>query len=726
MVGLNAEPSDLARSPCRLDERHAHRMAENEKPILQQRASSQPSPSIALFLRLVAASALVWGAFALYAGSVQLPLLYDDAPTVWRLAERSLLSNFALPRTLAAGEYRPAATTLWLLTRDLFGWFYAPVLHMWNVWAHTLNVALVVVLAARLARAIGWREPTFPLLVGALFAAFPFSYQAVLWAGALYHPIATTAGLMALLAYVRWRDGRSGAWLGMSATALLVACISHEAGFVFGLYLLGIESLLAWRSRSRFRRAAVLACALALAYPILYQLTLVTIWSEGNYFENGNDAAAILYKLAYFGQGMIAWMLTLVRPASGAMLQQLIAFALGLLAAGLALGLAVLWRTRVLGLGLLALAWWIIGIAPAVFLLDPNYTSDAPRLMYLPSVGVALFWGAVIAGAMRLAGGRRWRLVPPALAASFVLWCIPFILVRIAETQRLAPVFQAIDQDLRQSKPGEAFLLINAPFVSLPAQQAFLFGREGMHLWEVDGPDGQLWGPVWKWAGSVSGVQRETLALRHLPSITARDEYEEADKSFTTGAPFKYGLFGRAVDDAQLQDAILAANYIYRFDYDPPGLRAQRIGRLAPATAPAAAPLAWLSIGASNASATLESAVAERCGAFVQLHLVWSDVRNLPDSTGVFVHGHDAHGLQTLVADADPLGGLVPLDRIPPDLRIFETRTIFVPPGVDVYSLRLGAYLRASLQRYRAYRPDGSEWPANEIPVPVADDACLG
>lgn len=701
-------------------------MAENDRPILQQRAPSQPSPSIALFLRLVVVSTLVCGAFALYAGAVQLPLLYDDAPTVWRLAERSLLSNFALPRTLAAGEYRPAATTLWLLTHDLFGWFYAPVLHMWNVWAHTLNVALVIVLTARLARATGWCGLVFPLLTGAWFAAFPFSYQAVLWAGALYHPIATAAGLTTLLAYMRWRDGRSRAWLGMSAVALLVACISHEAGFVFGLYLLGIESFLAWRGRSRFRCAAVLAGTLALAYPILYRLTLVTIWSAGNYFERSNDAAAILYKLAYFAQGMIAWMLTLVRPASGATLQQLIAFALGLLAAGLAFGLAVLWRTRALGLGLLALAWWIIGIAPAVTLLDTSYTSDAPRLMYLPSVGIALFWGAVITGVTRLASGRCWRWIPPLLAASFVLWRTPFILARIVETQRLTPALQAIDRDLHQSKPGETFLLINAPFVSLPAQQTFLFGREGMHLWEVDSPDGRSWGPVWKWAGSVSGVKRETLALRHPPSITARDSYEEADKSFTAGVPFKYGLFGRAVDDAQLRDAILAADYIYRFDYDPPGLRAQRIGRIAPMTAPAAASLARLSIGGSDAGVTLESAAAERCGAFVQLHLVWSDVRDLPSPTGVFVHGHDAHGLQTLVADADPLGGLVPLDRIPSSLRILETRTIFVPPDVEVHTLRLGAYLRESLRRYQAYKPNGGEWPANEISVPIGDDVCLG
>ncbi|PJF47068.1 MAG: hypothetical protein D6709_09315 [Chloroflexi bacterium] len=703
-------------------------MAYKDKPILQQRVPSQPSPSIAIFLRLVATSALTFGAFALYAGAVQLSLLYDDAPTVWRLAERSLISNFALPRTLAAGEYRPAATTLWLLTRDLFGWFYGPVLHMWNVWAHTLNTALVIALAARLGRAIGWRGLAFPLLAGALFAAFPFSYQAVLWAGALYHPVATAAGLAALLAYARWRDGCNGIWLSMSATALLVACISHEAGFVFGFYLLGVELLLARRRRSRLRRAAMLACAfaLALAYPILYQLTVVTIWSEGNYFERSNDIPAILYKLAYFAQGMIAWMLAITRPAPGTTLQQHIVLALGLLVAELALGLAVLWRARALSLGLWALAWWIIGIAPAVMLLDASYTSDAPRLMYLPSVGVALFWGVVVAGAMHLVRHRRWQLVLPSLATSFVLWCVPFILIRIAETQRLAPALQAIDRDLRQSKPSDTFLLINAPFVSLPAEQTFLFGREGMHLWEVDGPDGQSWGPVWKWAGSVSGIRRETLALRHPPSITARDGYEEADKSFTTGTPFKYGLFGRAVDDAQLQDAILAANYIYRFDYDPPGLRARQIGRIEPMTTLAAAPLARLVIGGGSAGATLEFAAAERCGALVQLHLVWSDVRNLPRPTGVFVHGHDGQGLQTLIADADPVGGLVPLDRIPSGLRIFETRAIFVPPGVDVDTLRLGAYLRESLQRYQALKPDGGEWPANEIVVPIADDVCLG
>ena len=665
------------------------------------------------------------GAFTLYAGAAQLPLLYDDAPTIWRLAERSLISNFALPRTLAAGEYRPGATTLWLLTRDLFSWFYGPLLHLWNVWAHTLNTALVIALAVRLGRAVGLRGLVFPAIAGALFATFPFSYQAVLWAGALYHPIATAAGLTALLAYVRWRDGRSAVWLVVSALALLVACLSHEAGFVFGLYLLGLELLLARRAGERPRRTAALACAAALAYPIVYQLTLVTIWSEGNYFERLNTPAAFVHKLAYFAQGLIAWMLMLVRPAADGTLTQRYAIALGLLAVGLVFGLVVLWRARWLGLGLFALVWWVIGIAPAVGLLDTSYTSDAPRLMYLPSAGIALFWAAVIAGLMRLIPGRRSRLAPAAFAAAFTLWCTPFILGRIAETQRLTPALAAIDRDLRQSRPGDRFLLINAPFVSLPAEPTFLFGREGMHLWEVDGPDGQSWGPLWKWAGSVSGVKRDTLALRHPASITSRDSYEEADKSFTVGQPFKYGLFGRAVDDAQLRDAILSANYIYRFDYDPPGLRARRIGRIEPMGAVASAPIARLVVDANGASATLEAATADRCGERVQLHLVWSDVRNVTQPTSIFVHGHDAQGWQTLIADADLIGGAIALDQVPAGLRIFETRELIVPAGVDVQALRIGAYLRASQRRYQAFKPDGSEWPANEIVIPIEEDRCM-
>ncbi len=664
------------------------------------------------------------GAFGLYAGAIRLPLLYDDAPTIWRLVERTMLSNFTLPHTLAAVEYRPGATTLWLITRDLFGWFHGPLLHMWNVWAHALNTALVIALAARLGRAAGWRGPAFPLLSGALFASFPFSYQAVLWAGALYHPIAAAAGLTALLVYLRWRDNHTGIWLGVSGAALLIACISHEAGFVFGLYLFGIELLLARRSQERPRRTAVLICALTLTYPILYQLTLVTVWSEGNYFERNSDLEAIIYKLAYFAQGMIAWMLAVARPARDADLQQKVALACDLLIASLMLGMLVLRRVRAPDLGLLALGWWGVSIAPAVALLDASYTSDAPRLMYLPSVGIALFWSAVVTGTMQLSRKRWQRAVPVVLAAAFVLWCMPFILARIAETQRLTPALEAIDQDLRQSEPNETFLLINAPFVSLPAQQTFLFGREGMHLWEVDGPDGRSWGPVWKWAGSVSGIRRETLALRHAASIAAavRDGYEEADKSFTTGAPFKYGVFGRAVDDARLQDAILAANYIYRFDYDSPGIRARRIGRIEPMGAPAARPLARLV--ADDAGATLEAAVADRCGELVHLHLIWSDVHDMRRPTGVFVHGYDARGLQTLIADADLIGGLVPLERISSGLRVFETREIHIPPDIEVHSLHLGTYFRDSLQRYRAFGSDGSEWPANEVVIPIADDWC--
>src|SRR5262249_28056255 len=125
----------------------------------------------------------------LYRDVLHYAFMYDDGLDLARGETRSVLS------LLTSGEgafyYRPLPFLLWkglpaLLGRyDLF-WFHLPPLLL-----HGLNAYLVY----RLARGLRLGPPT-ALLSALLFVVFPFNYQVVPWAGALFHPLVTALVLL--------------------------------------------------------------------------------------------------------------------------------------------------------------------------------------------------------------------------------------------------------------------------------------------------------------------------------------------------------------------------------------------------------------------------------------------------------------------------------------------------------------------------------------------------
>src|SRR6266542_1300780 len=98
--------------------------------------------------RMIVMGAVLLVVFVVYAPSVRLMLLDDDAVIIPAIAGRNLLSIF-VNNGIVDVAYRPLSYALWLLVRDLFGWFIPGLLHMWNVWLHILNMALVSALATR-------------------------------------------------------------------------------------------------------------------------------------------------------------------------------------------------------------------------------------------------------------------------------------------------------------------------------------------------------------------------------------------------------------------------------------------------------------------------------------------------------------------------------------------------------------------------------------------------
>jgi hypothetical protein len=338
------------------------------------------------------------------------------------------------------------------------------------------------------------------------------------------------------------------------------------------------------------------------------------------------------------------------------------------------------------------LGWWLVAVAPSLLLLAPNYVLVSPRLMYVSSVGVALFYGALTAAVLRVLRRSTLRMAMLVLVALILAWCAVYVGDWVDEVSRYPAALRVIYDDMRVSNPEARVLLVNAPWWLTPAVPPFLVGTESLSLYHPN------------LLASVDNTPRPEQYVRHDISLTHGDRYA-------------YVIVGDAVDDSGLRTAILRSNYVYRFDYDSPGLRVRRLGVVS-LDADRGRMLAHLSRG--NMQVTLSGASARACGDRLWLDLAWSDVEGMSEPVAIFVHGLDAQGEQVLSADRDLLEGYLPLDQVPPSVAVAETRLItLTPSAATVVTLSVGAYSRMDVQRFAATHADGRPWEGDAVPIPV-------
>ena len=122
-----------------------------------------------------------------------------------------------------------------------------------------------------------------------------------------------------------------------------------------------------------------------------------------------------------------------------------------LLLATLAVGLWLLRRARFASFGVLAVALWVASAFPLALVLGAAYVIDAPRLNYVPSIGIALFWGALFA-----VGWQRFDT--PAARTTIVIflllpqaWSIQYILARQTQAERFSAAINVIARDLQHT-----------------------------------------------------------------------------------------------------------------------------------------------------------------------------------------------------------------------------------------------------------------------------------
>ncbi|HLH22625.1 MAG TPA: hypothetical protein VK066_08885 [Chloroflexota bacterium] len=428
------------------------------------------APTTAAWLRAalvpVALLAAVW---ALYGDALGYAFMYDDGIDLARGEQRSVLS------LLTSGEgafyYRPLPFIIWKAMHAALGRYDPFWFHLLPLLLHALNAWLLY----RMARTLGLGAVA-ALVAAGLFVTFPFHYQVVPWAGALFHPLVTALMLGALLTYREARCRRSVGWLGVSLACGLLALFTQEYAVTLGVLVAGLELWL-WRQRAvaHPRPYALLYLGLAGAFALWW--VAVPKWPRAfavdgvSLVRNGlMFLQALLWPLA------IAW-----RWAPPALLVRPEAAVAGAAALALPGAVALYARRRALGWLALALGWVAVTALPVWATLPWQYVEDGARLYYLPSVGIALAWGGLAALVPR---HGHARLLGRALVVALCLWAVAqsvaFLAPRRAMYAEGTALLRAAVARASAAPVGGTVLFVNLPAWEAPDWPAFPLGNTGV------------------------------------------------------------------------------------------------------------------------------------------------------------------------------------------------------------------------------------------------------
>ena len=327
-----------------------------------------------------------------YLPSLADPFLFDDYTHLSNSARRSwgqMLTN-SLYVHLATDDFffRPLGyISYWLDYRwagdESFRW------HLWNVMVHGLNSVLVYALGRqlRLSRIAA-------LFAGLIFAVDASHAEVTGWVAARFDLLAFLFSLCALLALNRFVDVRKSIWLVAMGVATLFAVLSKEAAFCLPLWALCVIPFRRPAAVSIAKMAGIMAgvCAITFFYRHWFlggiggyqtQYGTPTIFN----FHLLGTPNALLFRM----WGLLLFPLNWSAPPG---IWLTLALTLMLVVLALLLTVARANRARLLG----SLGFVLAAALPVQHLLLIGPDLAGARVLYLPTLGIALFWGVLLDG----------------------------------------------------------------------------------------------------------------------------------------------------------------------------------------------------------------------------------------------------------------------------------------------------------------------------------------
>ena len=332
----------------------------------------------------------------------------------------------------ATQRYYPLVhSTFWLIQR---AWGQdALAYHVVNIVLHALSALLAAAILGRLGVRWYW-------MAGLVFALHPVHVESVAWVTELKNVLSGAFYLAAMLAYLRFDEGRSRRLYACSLALFVLALLSKTVTATLPAALLVVF----WWQRGvlRLRRDAL---PLAPFFGLGLGAAALTAWMERTFI----GARGATFEASWIERGLIAgrafwfYLSKLLWPSDLAFIyprwdvRQDVAWQYLFPIAAAAL-FAALWRWRTRTRAPLAAALFFAGtLVPALGFIDVfpfRYSFVADHFQYLASLGVI----ALVCGSLGHLAATRGRARAPVAAAVAVALCVPLAALTWRQSSRFA------------------------------------------------------------------------------------------------------------------------------------------------------------------------------------------------------------------------------------------------------------------------------------------------
>ncbi len=351
--------------------------------------------------------------------------------------------------------FRPALQLFYIV--DYTAWGLSPIgYHITNLTLHLLTSFLVFILMWQLIR-----ERLAAAIAGLLFAIMPIHVEAVSWFAAHADGFGTLWYLIAMVFFVLFRRRARWLYLTISIIAMLFSLLVKEVAVTVPLMFAVFDFLY---SRDIFRRWGWRAFA-----PHALALIVVGGYLAARTVYLGSlesSLTAPLLQWDYFSQ---LFVLGMVDPFFTDMTGELRWALVGI-------GLLVMWFFRGQRTVWFGAIWSVVTVFPS--LLSVNATLF-DRYLYLPSIGIALVLGTILAfSSNRVSLPLR---TVPFIALGIVLFVYSTGLYsRNAEWARAAQITQVVTEQMQSAHPtlpsDARLVFVNVP-VLVGGRQMQAFGN---------------------------------------------------------------------------------------------------------------------------------------------------------------------------------------------------------------------------------------------------------
>jgi hypothetical protein len=349
-------------------------------------------------MTLIAVTLLVIGATVPYLTAVGGQFVIDDAPLVVNgasLSEGGSISAALTQPSFGRAVYRPLWRVGFAVQRELFD-LDPRGYHVVSILLHALCSVLLFFLLLRLLE----ENSTLPAFLGALmFSVHPVHVEAVAWISAVGHVQATALCLLALLGYLEWR--KKPRWMLLIGSILCAACavLFQEIAVVLPILIIMLDF---GRSRRPKMEPWLAFLAVAASYLVIRRAVLGAALP---FRVESVDSALRIPEFA------VAYVKSVLVPFPQFMFLNVVpagfigrwSYLLAAAAVVACLSLMVS-RARNRAVAMQGVLWFVISMLPPLYAAFHGEAVFALRLLYLPSIAVAIVvaWAAA-------SGGSTWR-----------------------------------------------------------------------------------------------------------------------------------------------------------------------------------------------------------------------------------------------------------------------------------------------------------------------------